>query len=95
MLCYVMLCYVMMRYSIYLYFEMEPSVSVNFISGVTSCAWLWEEEPQTACPLHGRLIYLLACSRDVKLGPISQSNKDRVALMLGKMYLKRSTRGRC
>ncbi len=31
--------------------EMAPSVSVNFISLVTSCVGLWEEEPQTAHPM--------------------------------------------
>ena len=29
---------------------MAPSVPVNFISQVTSCVGLWEEEPQTALP---------------------------------------------
>ena len=32
-------------------FKMAPSVSVNFISLVTSCVWLQEEEPQTAHPM--------------------------------------------
>ena len=32
------------------HFEMTPGVSVNFISLVTSCVGLREEEPQTALP---------------------------------------------
>ncbi len=33
------------------YFEMAPSMSVNFISLVTSCVGLREEEPLTAHPM--------------------------------------------
>ena len=43
-------------------FEMEPSVSVIFMSLATSCVGLWEEEPQTAF-----------CSWDIKLKPINQA----------------------
>ena len=32
------------------FFEVAPSMSVNFISIVTSCVGLKEEEPQTALP---------------------------------------------
>ena len=59
--------------------EMAPSVSVNFISLVSACVRLRREEPQTSpkqptpCPLHGRLIEPLACSRGVKLYLINQS----------------------
>ena len=47
----------------------------EFLSLVTSCAGLREEEPQTAYPmsLHGSLIQLLASSLDVKLYPIIAS----------------------
>ena len=51
-----------------------PLIKIGHIYRVvTSCVGLREEEPQTAHPMsfHGRLIQLLACSRDVKLYPIN------------------------
>ena len=43
-------------------FEMAPSLSVNFVSPVTSCVGFQEEEPQTAFPMSFTLASDIAAS---------------------------------
>ena len=51
----------------YSLFELAPSMSVNFISLVTSCVDFGRrthKEP-ISCHLHGHLLEPLVCSRDI------------------------------
>ena len=43
-------------------FEMTPTVSVNFISLVSCCVGLWEDEPQAVFPMSSTWVYHIAAS---------------------------------